>query len=179
MIKPSIWKLLACPACGGSLERRNSGAVCSRCHVEYSGTDQQLDVRLRSARVVSVQFDLHEPLLPPEGWDFGPLRAHPAPQIPEYADIPIPRLLRSGNRLISELLSYFPRSEAGGTMLDLGCGDKDFEEICRHTNLDYVGLDYGGDRPDLLGDAHALPFKEESFDFVVSFAVLEHLRYPF
>jgi len=64
-------------------------------------------------------------------------------------------------------------------MLDLGCGDKDFEEICRHTKLDYVGLDYGGARPDLLGDAHALPFKDDAFDFVVSFAVLEHLRYPF
>jgi ubiquinone/menaquinone biosynthesis C-methylase UbiE len=31
----------------------------------------------------------------------------------------------------------------------------------------------------MLADAHALPFKNESFDFVFSRAVLEHLRYPF
>ena len=182
MIKPSVWQLLACPACGGELESRGNAAVraaCSRCAAEYAGSDQQLDLRLHSPRTVSIAFDLQEPLLPPQGFDFGPLRPNPAPQIPEFTQIPIPKLLRSGNRLIPELLSYFPRSSTGGTMLDLGCGDKDFEEICRHTKLDYVGLDYGGARPDLLGDAHALPFKDDAFDFVVSFAVLEHLRYPF
>jgi SAM-dependent methyltransferase len=179
MINPSIWNLLVCPGCGSALEKRNNGATCSSCRTEYSGSDQQLDLRLRSPRKYSLDFDLNAPLLPAEGFDFGPLRANRNPQIPDYARIPVPRLLRSGNRLTTELLSYFPRSQQGGTMLDLGCGDKDFEAICRHTNLDYVGLDYSGARPDLLGDAHALPFKDESFDFVVSFAVLEHLRYPF
>src|SRR3954454_15998595 len=179
MIKPSIWNLLTCPACGAVLEQRNNGAVCMRCRAEYAGTDQQLDLRLHSPRTYTLNFDLRAPLLPPTGFDFGPLRACATPQIPEFAQIPIPRLLRSGNRLTPELLSYFPRAASGGSMLDLGCGDKDFEGICRHTNFDYVGLDYSGERPDLLGDAHALPFKDESFDFVVSFAVLEHLRYPF
>jgi SAM-dependent methyltransferase len=179
MIKPSIWKLLACPACGGELAQRSNGAACGRCGAEYTGNEHQLDVRLHSPRTSAMDFDLYTPLLPADGFDFGPLRANSNPQIAEYAQIPIPRLLRSGNRLNSELLSYFPRSSAGGSMLDLGCGDKDFQDVCRHTNLDYVGLDYSGARPDLLGDAHALPFKDESFDFVVSFAVLEHLRYPF
>src|SRR5438045_3097395 len=141
MIKPSIWNLLACPACGSSLEKRNNGAVCSHCRVEYAGTEQQLDLRLRSPRTFTLNFDLREPLLPPTGFDFGPLRANATPQITDFAQIPIPRLLRSGNRLTSELLSYFPRSATGGSMLDLGCGNKDFEGICRHTNYDYVGLD--------------------------------------
>ena len=64
-------------------------------------------------------------------------------------------------------------------MLDLGCGFKEFEEVCRHTNLEYIGMDYSGDAPDMLGDVHVLPFRDSSIDFVMSLAVLEHLRLPF
>jgi SAM-dependent methyltransferase len=63
-------------------------------------------------------------------------------------------------------------------MLDLGCGDRDLAEICSQTNLEYIGMDYTGTAPDLLGDAHALPFRDNSFDFILSLAVLEHLRHP-
>jgi SAM-dependent methyltransferase len=64
-------------------------------------------------------------------------------------------------------------------MLDLGSNSAhDFAGIFRGTNLEYVGLDYQGATPDLLGDAHSLPFQDNVFEFVVSFAVLEHLRHP-
>src|SRR4051794_6649011 len=71
MIKPSIWNLLACPACGAPLEQRNNGAVCSRCRAEYGGSEQQLDLRLHSPRTYTLDFDLQAPLLPPNGFDFG------------------------------------------------------------------------------------------------------------
>lgn len=64
-------------------------------------------------------------------------------------------------------------------MLDVGCGKlRMFAEPCRGTNLEYVGMDYAGEGPDLLGDAHSLPFRSETFEFVLSIAVLEHLRHP-
>lgn len=177
-----VWSALCCPACGAKLERADAGARCARCDIEYPrrGADRPLDLRLRSPRTQTVHFDLYGSLQPRDeaGPTFGPLKANDRPEIPEYRDIPIEPLLRNGNRLNRELFSYFPRSANGGLMLDLGCGNKDFEAISRHTNLEYVGLDYLGDSPDLLGDAHALPFRDASFDFICSFAVLEHLRFP-
>jgi SAM-dependent methyltransferase len=149
--------------------------------VNYPRTSSgQPDLRLRSPRTVSVGFDLRR-RLPPSDFYFGPLKANPTPALANYRDIPIPRRLRSGNRLNPELLSYFPRATSGnrGTMLDLGCGHREFAELCSHTGYEYVGIDYEGSEPDLLADAHALPFRDASFDFILSLAVLEHLRYPF
>ncbi|MEZ2131162.1 MULTISPECIES: class I SAM-dependent methyltransferase [unclassified Sinorhizobium] len=88
--------------------------------------------------------------------------------------------LTYGNRLTPELISYFPRAQGSDAwMLDLGCGSRNFESLCEEvTGFNYLGIDYEGDGPDLLADAHALPFKNQSFDFVLSIAVLEHLAFP-
>jgi SAM-dependent methyltransferase len=51
------------------------------------------------------------------------------------------------------------------------------QEACERAGFDYVGLDRKG-AVGLLGDAHALPFADATFPFVLSIAVLEHLRYP-
>jgi len=39
-------------------------------------------------------------------------------------------------------------------------------------------LDYKNEVAPILGDAHALPFRDESFELIVSMNVLEHLQYP-
>jgi SAM-dependent methyltransferase len=87
-----------------------------------------------------------------------------------------PRGQRDGTELLSVLQQTLPQP---GRVLDLGCGPRDQAIPIMSLGHQYVGVDYSGDAADLLADAHALPFGSASFDFVFSYAVLEHLHNPF
>jgi len=83
-------------------------------------------------------------------------------------------------RLREPLLSYVPKAKTNGSyMLDLGCGDTNCRIVCEHAGFRYVGLDRESDNATILGNAHALPFKQNTFEFILSVAVLEHLSNPF
>ena len=71
------------------------------------------------------------------------------------------------------------RCTKGSTVLDLGCGPRDQAAPFEWLGYDYVGVDYSSGHADFLADAHSLPFKDESFDCIFSYAVLEHLHQPF
>ena len=42
-----------------------------------------------------------------------------------------------------------------------------------------MGIDISGNSADILANAHALPFKSDAFDFILAYAVLEHLHNPY
>ena len=63
-------------------------------------------------------------------------------------------------------------------MLDMGCGDRRCEPVLRLAGHEYVGMDIGGDEPDVLGIGEALPFQDESFDFVFTLSVVPHTAHP-
>lgn len=67
----------------------------------------------------------------------------------------------------------------GARLLDLGCGPRDQAAPAEHLGASYVGIDYSSEQADLLADAHAIPFRDGTFDVVLSYAVLEHLYHPF
>jgi SAM-dependent methyltransferase len=63
--------------------------------------------------------------------------------------------------------------------LDLGCGNggnKRYLADLGVTNV--VGIDWWSTGADALADAHRLPFRDASFDLVISTAVLEHCYFP-
>jgi SAM-dependent methyltransferase len=87
-----------------------------------------------------------------------------------------PNAARDSRELMSEIVAKLPQS---GDVLDLGCGPRDQSVPLAHLGHRYVGVDYSNPAADLLADAHALPFADESFHCVLSYAVLEHLQNPF
>jgi SAM-dependent methyltransferase len=154
---------------------REGGLSCARCGTVYSAGERQVDLRPRTHK----RLDL--PVLVRPLDEISQRRRHPRP-IPlnpaGLTDVD-PGGLVWGNGLTRELMSWFPRAdEKGGTLLDMGCGSRRCEQALRLTGYEYVGLDIGGDTPDVLGIGEALPFRDASFDFVFTLSVVPHTSRP-
>ena len=70
---------------------------------------------------------------------------------------------------------------AKGRLLDVGCGNRPYQQIFSDRVSAYVGVEYGRERyarADVWGDALCLPFASESFDTVLCNQVLEHVPEP-
>jgi len=64
--------------------------------------------------------------------------------------------------------------KSGHSLLDLGCGDKYIETAALSRGLKYTGTDID----QVHFERDQLPFEDEQFDVVVSYAVIEHLYSP-
>ena len=74
-----------------------------------------------------------------------------------------------------------------GIMLDVGCGMKPYEGLLKPPGSRYLGTDwpvtmdgsYGNrTRADFFSDSMVLPFRESTFDTIISTQMLEHVRQP-
>ena len=75
-----------------------------------------------------------------------------------------------GRDAVPLLLSQSPTS-----ILDVGCGRNSFARSMRASGVMAVGVDHVSPSADVIAAAHALPFPEESFEWLTAFDVLEHL----
>jgi SAM-dependent methyltransferase len=173
-LSKNVWKYLVCSSCGRNLTAGNRGATCTGCGLSYPYTESgSLDLRLQVPKIYPDTFALGTPLLPPEGFPFEPLNLNPAPEV-DFSTVRIPR------HLTKEILSYFPRARSQDSlMLDLGCGKAIHKEIVEQAGFEWVGLDYEAPEAQILGDAQALPFQDETFDFILCVTVIQYVRYPF
>ncbi|MCO5101762.1 MAG: class I SAM-dependent methyltransferase [Burkholderiaceae bacterium] len=129
------------------------------------------DLRLRKAKRFSVELELGiDPLTP--GFAFSPLAEKEHPEV-DFSGTRLPW------HLTRELLSHFPKANTPQSVaLDLGCGTGLHREVCERAGFQWAGLDYSNRLAPILGDGHALPFLSNSVEFVLSLAVLEHIRHP-
>jgi SAM-dependent methyltransferase len=95
-------------------------------------------------------------------------------------------LAQKHNWLANGLLAYALRPALGhlrGVLLDVGCGAKPYAvllgpQISRHWGMEHPATGAEGVAADLFGDAHRLPFGDETLDSVLCTEVLEHLERP-
>ena len=170
-----IRDILVCPHCHERLTPGSDDrAECPACPATYgSDASGALDLRLQTPKFTQLRFELGTHLPETERLAFAPLTANPQPEV-DFGGVVAPR------HISQVLLSHFPRATHPGSLaLDLGCGDAVHRGLCEHAGFEYVGLDFDTPGAPIFADGHALPFADESFDFVLSIAVLEHIRYPF
>jgi SAM-dependent methyltransferase len=84
----------------------------------------------------------------------------------------------AGRRIRSTAQCYFK-----GRMLEIGCGSKTKgllvgDLVTEHVGLDHADTPHDKSNIDLFGTAYDIPVEGDSFDCVLSTAVLEHLEEP-
>jgi SAM-dependent methyltransferase len=174
LLSNNIWNILTCSYCGSKLQKTSDGADCATCGsvYEYSKSGS-LDLRLGKPKKYLTEFELGTPLLPASGFQFDPLQTNFAPEV-DFSGVNIHR------HLSKQILSYFPAAKSQESMmLDLGCGRGVHRDVGEHAGFEWVGLDYESPDAPILGDAHALPFKDNSFEFILCVTVIQYVRFPF
>lgn len=164
--------IVRCPTCRSELLSEYDELTCKKCDISYPISGNQLDLRLRRSCTKSLEFTFDGDYLQETDFEIS-LERNPSPDVDwSYTEVP--------RHLDKDLLSHFPKAESpNARALDLGCGDGVHKDICERAGFNWVGLDISSEQAPILGDAHALPFADSSFDFVISIAVLTHVENPF
>ncbi|MGF6227599.1 SAM-dependent methyltransferase [Inquilinus ginsengisoli] len=173
-----LTEILACPSCHSDLRSANAILTCPKCNAVYTRDDDRPDLRPHGPIPASFSVVVGNMEEPPAGTFVEALQPSSYSAIRNWHNVKLEPTY--GNRLIPEQLSYMPHSGRDEWMLDLGCGEYPlnkplFENL---TGLSYVGVDYSGSAADVLVDAHALPFRDQSFSLITCVAVLEHIARP-
>jgi SAM-dependent methyltransferase len=97
------------------------------------------------------------------------------------------KLTRFHNWLIFSLVNPKIKTLLGkysdGILLDIGCGDKPYKDFTKNSVTQHVGIDHLGSihsraEVDVVSNAYDIPFKNDTFGFVLCTYVLEHLEEP-
>lgn len=156
---------LRCPDCRGILNLSDDDWSCTVCESHAS----RRDLRPGRSRKVHLDMTVNLSVSPDQV-------LKDIPTSPPASSYSGPQAKRDSRQFMSVLQDALPRP---ADVLDLGCGPRDQAVPIAHLGHRYVGVDWSSDQADFLVDAHSLPFTDELFDCIFSYAVLEHLYNPF
>lgn len=173
---------VCCPADFGSIGR--SDRTCSRCGRKFPlalvDGRELLDLRLEDEQVES-ELGFVMPVAPmPEEARRRVLRPRKWPRgLVSREEI----RRRYGTKLSRgyqfHLREFVRQRRAEIVVLDHGCGSGGNRKYLSEIGVEnVVGIDWWAAGADYLADAHRLPFPDQSFDVVLSTAVLEHCYFP-
>lgn len=173
-LSANITQNLRCSYCAHALQITKEGAECAGCSSKYKySSSGSLDLRLQLPKKYHLDFELGTSMLPDQGFPFEPLQMNLESEV-DFSSIAPPR------HLTRELLSYLPKAKSQDSlMLDLGCGKAIHKDISERAGFEWVGLDYESPDAPILGDAHSLPFKDNTFEAIMCVSVLQYTRFPF
>jgi SAM-dependent methyltransferase len=167
----SFRSLFVCPYSLGPLIFEDDRAISKITNDVYPINEGRIDLRLKRPKTVSMDFKLGEHLST-DDIDFKPIEPNPQADV-NFDDLAVP------HHLSRAILSYFPKAKSENSFaLDLGCGTGFHKQVCERAGYKYLGMDYGNSKAPFWADAHALPFPDNSIDFVISISVMEHIQYP-
>lgn len=173
-ISPKIQTILQCPACRNKILPEDISFFCPSCNETYGATPSgSIDLRLKSPKEISFSLTI--------GGDTNTLdKFDSLAPFPECKDAEVKFLPSEVKRHINKMiLSHFTRAKNDSELaLDLGCGTTMHRPLLEKCGYTYVGIDYSRSNAPFFADAHALPFADDSFSFILSIAVLEHLSDP-
>jgi SAM-dependent methyltransferase len=167
-IPEEIWDRLSCPHCGEGIEFVENAYYCRARDITFPRRPNGgLDLRLQRTKKVRQDISV------------GRESSAPPPPLVRFNGNKQKRGGEILPRLPVELLAYFPKPIGSPPiMLDLGCGRMIHRELCEAQGFRYVGLDYSEPDAMFLGDAQALPFKNDTFQFVLSIGAMPEVEHP-
>jgi SAM-dependent methyltransferase/uncharacterized protein YbaR (Trm112 family) len=180
---------LCCPACKGGLHGDKGFVTCNACGLSYPL------VKGRPLLVPSIAqkgFESESPLLSaarmlPDRNQIPPLEGRQNLGTKEFFftklfrqfDPRDPHWNFLGNK-VNEMVEKIP---PGATVLDIGAGECKYAALLPHTQYVSADLVFSSDkhdfsRIDIVADASAIPFQDDSFDVALNLVVLEHVPDP-
>ena len=108
-------------------------------------------------------------------------------RVKKYGKMSVLNLGHSHNWLIFSILNPALenklRKYASGVMVDIGCGEKPYQEMAlpyvdKHVGVDHNQTLHNTSNIDIIADAYKIPADDNSFDSLLCTDVLEHLEEP-